>query len=46
VANKCVTCSDVTIIKIEIAIFLGKSNGIDITIFGANVTRFRHRITP
>jgi len=25
--------------------FLGKSNGIDTAIFGASVTRFRHRIT-
>jgi len=34
----CVSHSEVTIIEIEI--FLGKSNGVDISISGANVTRF------
>ena len=39
--------SDVTIIEIEIemAIFKGKSKGINIRFFGASVTRFLHCIT-
>jgi len=40
-------CSDVTIIEIdtEITIFLGKMNRINISIFGASVTRFPYRVT-